>query len=654
MVERRTYQRPVDGLSGVLEPRSESIYRSTFLHHRRLWSQAAGRDLDQSERNELQFLTDLTLDRRFSLSGRTRFLGGTPYADKRACCQFNCAFCTVFTVYDVVDFTWLLMNGSGVGFEPKVGVLHGFNQRISVQVIPSTRGPNDKGTPENVEAYDREAGTWTIRVGDSAEAWARAVGKLFCNRVDSGIYKLVIDMREVRGPGGRIAGYGWISNGWERFAKVLVGIHKILNRRAGSLLDETDIVDACNYIGTCLTQTRKSAQLAAVPETSPVIRQFEAMKVNCFNTGEGQRQQSNNSTIFWDWPGSKRLTDLLQMNLLGADIGFINGRAAINRAPWWRGMNPCVEILLGAFCNLVEINTPSFRGEIGLLEEATYCAARANYRQTCVDLNDGVLQPVWDQSNKSLRLCGTSLTGLVQSDFLTDYQIRRLHDIAVHGAHSMADELGLPRAKAVTTVKPSGTISKVFGTTEREITEGVHRPLGRYIFNWIGFSKDDPILPVLLQAGYEAMPEGPGSVVVKFPVAYRDVEFTKDNNGNFVNQESATDQLARYLKWNRLWADHNVSATIYYDESEIPAIVAMLHAVWDRGDFISVAWLKRHQIGLKPADLGVRYLPQEVVGEADYLEYRKKLGPVEFDGVTGDAHFEVNSPECDTGACPVR
>mgnify|MGYP000703523677 CR=1 FL=1 len=58
-----------------------------------------------------------------------------------------------------------------------------------------------------------------------------------------------------------------------------------------------------------------------------------------------------------------------------------------------------------------------------------------------------------------------------------------------------ADELGLPRAKAVTTVKPSGTLSKIMDTTE-----GVHRPLGRYIFNNVTFSKHDPIVPKMKAA----------------------------------------------------------------------------------------------------------------------------------------------------------
>jgi len=62
-----------------------------------------------------------------------------------------------------------------------------------------------------------------------------------------------------------------------------------------------------------------------------------------------------------------------------------------------------------------------------------------------------------------------------------------LQSVATNAANDMADELNLPRSKAVTTIKPSGTQAK-----RMDVTEGIHKPLGKYIFNWIGFSRHDP------------------------------------------------------------------------------------------------------------------------------------------------------------------
>jgi len=113
--------------------------------------------------------------------------------------------------------------------------------------------------------------------------------------------------------------------------------------------------------------------------------------------------------------------------------------------------------------------------------------ARANYRQTLVNLDDGILQRTWHENNEYLRLCGVGLTGIATRQDLSQYDFKRLRNIAIHGAYSMADELGTQRPKNVTTVKPSGTLSKIMDTTE-----GVHKPLGKYIFNNVNFGKHDP------------------------------------------------------------------------------------------------------------------------------------------------------------------
>src|SRR5262249_46342643 len=137
-----------------------------------------------------------------------------------------------------------------------------------------------------------------------------------------------------------------------------------------------------------------------------------------------------------------------------------------SRCPWFQGFNPCFEILLAyyGFCNLVTNCLPRFQRNFAELERAIYIIARANYRQSCVDLRDGILQPQWHQTNESLHLCGVSMTGVAQASWLSDYQIRRLRNAAVLGAYSQADEWHRPRPKAITTMKPEGTGSKAMGS----------------------------------------------------------------------------------------------------------------------------------------------------------------------------------------------
>lgn len=116
-----------------------------------------------------------------------------------------------------------------------------------------------------------------------------------------------------------------------------------------------------------------------------------------------------------------------------------------------------MEILLGnkSFCNLCETNLSAFNGDWEGLKRAIYLIGRANYRQTCVNLKDGVLQDTWHELNEFLRLTGVGVTGIVGWESVDDPEAWcHLRDAAQEAVHSMADELGLPRSKAVTTIKP--------------------------------------------------------------------------------------------------------------------------------------------------------------------------------------------------------
>lgn len=993
-VDYRTYRRPKDDAATAFESHAEMVERSFVEHHRRLWSKAGGR-VNEAELGELRAVGLAGLA---SVAGRTRWLGGTPYAFERAACMFNCSATEAATVFDVVDVSWLLLNGCGVGFKPRVGTLHGYVQPIGeVEAVGvDANGKDFRGHEENVESLD--AGIWTIRVGDSAQAWARAVGKLL-RPPTAPVSKLVLDFSQVRGAGGRLKGYGWICNGARPLARAMTAIHSVLNQSAGQLLDEIQILDVVNWLGTILS-SRRAAEICELDSHNPRADEFALAKKDyylcrdcghwetpggvcqrCSSTSNNQhRRQSNNTLIYWHRPSRRKIEERLrQADECGGDPGICNGAEAQRRCPWFTLANPCVpagtriltdagyraiddligqqvnvwngsvfsavtpkitgrdqplvrvtlssgvslvcteyhewilnvgtyaevkearrraadlqpgdslmrfdmpvveggmpmphaythgfycgdgfdyhdkkrawlydgkktlaryldcqvrgdtvgrrldvrlpeempekfhvphgadvvsrlawlsglldadgtviynpnsvgiqlgsvnrqflaeiqlllttlgvqakvshfkdagdylmpdgrggekvyacqdgyrllinatdtyhlvclglktnrlhlpalkpqrdarrfvkvvsvesagiapevycfdeplahrgtfegvvtgqchEILLprSGFCNLVTSCLPRFRRNFALLERVVGLMARANYRQTCVNLNDGVLQPTWHQTQESLRLCGVSLTGIVQADWLTDYQIRRLRNAAIYGAYSMADELGLPRPKAVTTLKPEGTISKALGSLDvGEIAEGMGRPVGKYIFNWINFSSHDPIVGLLEAAGYQVIPNPSDSanVLVKFPIDYRGVSFDLVG-GKEVNLEPAVEQLARYLRWNTLWADHNVSATICYTQEEIPLMAEWVYQNWDRG-FVACAFQRRSDPTKTARDLGHPYLPQEVVARDELMEYRSRLREVEWHKISG--WFEIPEEGCASGVCPVR
>jgi adenosylcobalamin-dependent ribonucleoside-triphosphate reductase len=640
---RRTYNRPLDAEGTVFETWEQTIDR-VIGHQRWLWERALGETLNEEQEQELSDLKTLMVDRKVSVSGRTLWLGGTDIAKRREASQFNCSFLRVETVSDIADGFWLLLQGCGVGFEPIPGTLNGFAKPLEIEIVPSTR-TGKGGHEHNKETIKK--GVWTIKVGDSAAAWSKVPAKILANK--NSAHKLVIDFSEVRPAGERLAGYGWISSGYEGFAKALTAICAILNRKSGQILNRIDILDIMNWLGTTLS-SRRSAEICVVPWGDPEAEAFARAKKDYFPDNV-QRGQSNNSLLFYERPTKYELAYVFNMmeKSGGSEPGFINAAAAYKRAPWFKGCNPCAEILLGnkSFCNLVEVCLPKFNGQGLQLLEAIRLAARANYRQTCVDLRDEILQTSWHELNQFLRLCGIGMTGIVSWEFDGNAQsIRQLRKAAHEGADSMADELGLPRSKAKTTIKPSGTLSKVM-----DCAEGIHKPNGRYIINNMNFSKHDPIIPLLKAAGYRVWenPVDDMNVLVSFPVAYENIEF-ETVNGVPVNLEPAVSQLERYKMWMDNYVDHNCSITISYDSSEVEAIIEWLMENWSH--YVGVSFIYRNDPTKTAEDLGYKYLPQEVVTEEIYSAYASTLLPVDLE--KANSFDEIIADECATGACPIK
>ena len=650
VVTRRTYNRPLNKEGTQFETWEQTIDR-VIGHQRWLWERAKNSPLSKAEEAELEDLKSLYLKRIACPSGRTLWLGGTEVAKRREASQFNCSFGKVETVHDVVDGFWLLLQGCGVGFEPVVGTLNGFAKPVEIEVVRSTR--EERGFDENWEAFRIDNGykIWSVSVGDSAEAWAKSVGKLlaFKEPVD----KIILDFSEIRPAGERLSGYGWISSGDDTISIAFKAIAELLNKRAGQLLTRIDILDVMNWLGTCLS-SRRSAEIAVMPYGSKEWEEFAVAKKDHWEHNP-QRAQSNNSLLFYSRPSETELLDIfvLMEDAGGSEPAFINAAAAQKRAPWFKGVNPCAEILLGnkSFCNLVDLDLNKTNGmDFNIVRYWIKLVARANYRQTCVDLDDGILQRSWHELNQFLRLTGVGLTGIVTWEHLDKPdRFQMLREAARLGVDSMADELGLPRSKAVTTVKPSGTLSKIMSTTE-----GVHKPLGKYIFNNIRFSKHDPLVPMLQEAGYRVFPDpyagqDGDSMIGTFPVSYENVEFDVVD-GKHVNLESAVAQLDRYKMMVTNYVDHNCSVTVSYDPSEVPEIVEWLLKNWDH--YVGVSFIYRNDPTKTAQDLGYPYLPQEVVGEDEYNEYVSKLKPLNID--KANTLEELEDDDCLTGACPIR
>jgi adenosylcobalamin-dependent ribonucleoside-triphosphate reductase len=349
VITRRTYNRPI-GFDGVFESWEQTVNR-VIEHQRWLWCRASKQiNLSPEQERELEELRLIYLNRIGLTSGRTLWLGGTDVAKRREASQFNCSFFTIQNVYDVVDGYWLLLQGCGVGFKAETGVLNGFSNVISdIEIV--RRKPGEKFTKtfnsdRNEEfIYDDH---YYLRIGDSAEAWAKAVGKLLVMKHK--VSKITIDFTKIREAGERLRGYGWISSGDESLGKALVKICGILNKKVEKLLDEIDILDIMNHLGMTLS-SRRSAEICLMDYHNPRWKEFATIKKEHW-IDNPQRSQSNNSIMFWTKPTRNQLKEVFDLMIEsgGSEPGFINAEHAKRRAEYFKGVNPCGSRILPQHC----------------------------------------------------------------------------------------------------------------------------------------------------------------------------------------------------------------------------------------------------------------------------------------------------------------
>jgi len=658
IIARRNYHRPLN----LNDPRSpfetwEQVIGRVIQHQAWLWNRAIGRgDVDPSNlftradliaylgsearADELCELFKYMHARACLVAGRTLWLGGTPTSRRREASQFNCSYTELETPADKRDAFWLLLQGCGVGGHPLLGSLYSFPRHIPLlEVIPTNPDLRERIQHSALKVVD-DGGvkTGVLVVGDSAEAWAYAA-QLFLTFSKS-VGKLVLDCSNIRPGGQRLKGYGWISHGHGPLATAFNEIFKIRNEAPGTALTFAQIHNIFNLLGTVLS-TRRSAEIVLCDATDKHMEEFALFKSDMKDSG-WWKYMSNNTVSFdtYDPPVDEinRLFDLMVASG-GSEPGIRNAYISKQRAPWARGCNPCGEILLPnkGFCNLVEINVAHqwFLDSPALLQRATYLIARANYRQTCVNLRDGILQDAWHTNNENLRLCGVSLCGLARLGKLDPIWLEELRSVAHWGADSMADELGTPHSALVTTIKPGGTLPKIMDTTE-----GFSMPLGRYIFNWVNFESYDPLLSLLKLAGYEVIPHPSNGMENKF-LACLPQDF-----GFEPHIETAVEQLDRYAILMQSWCDHNVSCTIYYEPHEIESIKQWFAEPANWRSYVGCSFLPR-----TPTET-YDYFPQVAVTREQYELYTSKLRPIDFNGF-GSLN-RTTEVECGGGACPVQ
>lgn len=255
----------------------------------------------------------------------------------------------------------------------------------------------------------------------------------------------------------------------------------------------------------------------------------------------------------------------------------------------------------------------------------------------------------WPETNRIQmrnRRIGTSLSGVTQ--FIARHSMNELrewclagYDEIQHWDEVYSEWLCVPRSNRTTTIKPSGTVSLLAGSTP-----GAHYPQAKHYIRRVRLMNNSEIIPMLAAAGYKIEPcigSEKTTVVVEFPVKI------PEENLKTTSEVSMWQKLELAAKLQEWWSDNSVSVTIDFDaETE--------------GDQIADA-LDHYQYKLKSVSFLPRLkettaypqMPYETITEEQYNEMMKDIEPLVLTSYEKNKDMEVEIDNmCDGDKCLLK
>ena len=539
-------------------------------------------------------------DRLFNLKwtppGRGLWMMGTKFIEERtAAGLFNCAFRSTrdLATKGGYLFAWMmdaLMVGIGVGFD--------------------TEGAGSITICEPQYTND------VLVIDDSREGWVDSVhtlldGFFFGSKVPK------FDYSAIRPEGALIHGFGGTSSGAGPLVELHESLTELFSSKIGEPISSVDIVDTENLIGRCVVSgnVRRSAALAMgrhddrryleMKNDSEKLMHHRWGSNNSFNAVVGMdytwhaEQSQKNGEPGYIWLDNARTRGRFKDGPRYDDINVA-------------GFNPCVEQQLedAELCCLVE----------------TYPAKHEDFEDYLRTLKIAYLygktitlsNTHWPETNAKMlknRRIGLSQSGVVQAfNKFGRREVYEMCDKAYEHVKHLDEEysnwLCIPQSVRMTSIKPSGTVSLLNGSTP-----GIHFPESEYYIRRIRFSESSEMLNQLENAGYKIEKDSysPNTMVVEFPV--HEPYFQKGKK-----DVSIWEQLEIAAQYQHYWADNSVSITVTFNEPESTQIKSALEMYETR--LKAVSFLKYQETGYVQA-------PYEPITKEQFTEMSKNIKPIQ-------------------------
>ena len=507
------------------------------------WKEQIGNNVITDE--EFQEVHDAIYDKEVMPSMRSMWSAGDALS-KNHFRGYNCSFAEVDHPRVFDEILYILMAGTGVGFSAEASAVNKL-PIINDQFVKTER---------------------TISIEDSAEGWAKGLRKLIADLYLGNIHEW--DYSKVRPEGARLKTMGGRASGPEPLKRLFEFVTNTFKNAAGRKLRPIEVHDIVCKIAEIVVVggVRRSALISLSDLTDPEVRDA---KSGMWWENNSQRALANNSASYDQKPSMDVfMEEWLALKKSGSGERGIFSRYGAQRnnnggrrdSSQIRGTNPCAEILLrsGQLCNLSEVVCRVNDTEEDLKRKVRIATILGTFQASLTDFK--YVRKVWQKNCEEESLLGVSLTGIQDCKLLQNPDpklLKEMKDVAIQTNREYSERLSINPATAITTVKPSGTVSQLVDSAS-----GIHGRFAPYYIRSVRQSNNDPLTQLLKDQGVPNEPDAMNlerTTVFYFPIK-------SPTGATLANEQTAIEQLENWLAYQTWWSEHSVSVTIYVKEHE--------------------------------------------------------------------------------------
>ena len=503
-----------------------------------------------------------------------------PALDRDPMAGFNCSFVSVDDVRAFDEILYILMCGTGVGFSVE-------RQFVTKLPVVGAGVKMDSTGKVVIDVLDQlEPIDHVIVVRDSKAGWASAFRELLTHLYAGRIPQW--DTTKVRPAGAKLKVFGGRASGPLPLIDLFQFAVDTFKAACGRKLTSIECHDlVCKVADIVVVGGVRRSALISLSNLSD--DRMRVAKSGQWWTSDPQRALANNSTAYTERPQAEIFMKewLALIESKAGERGIFNRDAAKKKAQAIGrrqahlivGTNPCAEISLRSMglCNLSEIVVRAGDSLQTLKDKVRIAVIVGTYQSLLVNFR--YVRSDWKRNQEEERLLGVSMTGIMDHEILANVYpqaeeyLNQLRIYAVEVNLEWSKKLGINQSVAITTVKPSGTVSQLV-----DAASGKHERYSPFYIRTVRGDMKDPLTQLMMKQGFPFEPaigKEESTAVFAFPVA-------APANAVFRNDRQAVQQLEHYAMFQDHWSEHNVSNTIYVKDHEWLEVGAWVYKHFDK------------------------------------------------------------------------